>query len=51
MSVNLTDTNEFKPLHVSADFGHLETTKTLVETGAGINDTNKYGHAPLLVAP
>jgi ankyrin repeat protein len=49
MSVNLTNTNGFTSLHVSAEFGHLETTKTLVEGGAAINNTNKYSHAPLLV--
>ena len=32
------------PLHVSPKCGHLETTKTLVERCAVINNTNKYGN-------
>jgi len=43
MSFNLTNTNVSTPLHFSADFGHLKETKFLVEIGAAINSTNKYG--------
>jgi ankyrin repeat protein len=41
MSVNLTDTGEFTPLHVCAEFGHLEAIKTLVEGGVAINYTDR----------
>ena len=50
MSVNLTDKNGYTPLHVSAQFGHLEATKLLVKRGAAINNTNKYGNTPLIEA-
>ena len=40
MSFNLTDTRRFTPLQISAQFGHLEATKALVERGAAINNTN-----------
>ena len=50
LSVNLTDTNDFTPLHFSAEFGHLDATKALVERGAAINNTNKYGETLLMRA-
>jgi len=50
MSVNLTDKNDYTPLHVSAQFGHLKTTKALVERGAAINYINIYGNTPLMEA-
>ena len=50
MSVNLCNTNDFTPLHVSAEFGHLEATKALVERGANRYITNKYGDTPLSLA-
>jgi len=49
MSVNLTNTSNCKPLHVSAQSGNPEATKTLVERGGAINSTNKYGVTPLMV--
>jgi ankyrin repeat protein len=42
LSVKLTDADDSTPLHVSAAFGLLETTKIMVEEGAAINKTNKY---------
>jgi len=36
MSVNLTDTDCYTPLHASAQFGHLEATKVLVERGVAL---------------
>ena len=50
MSVNLTNRDECTPLHVSAQFGHLDATKVLVEGGAAVNYTNRYGYTPLTVA-
>jgi ankyrin repeat protein len=50
MSVNLTNTDSFTPLHVSAEFGHLKTSKALVEKGAVINITNKYSNSSLMAA-
>ena len=50
MSVNLTDKNDYTPLHASAQFGHLKATKTLVERGAAINYINIYGNTPLMEA-
>jgi ankyrin repeat protein len=50
MSVSLTNTDEFTPMPISAQFGHLEATKSLVERGAALNCTNKYGNTPLMVA-
>jgi len=46
----LTKAGEFTPLHVSAAFGHQESTKILVEGGAAVNSTNKYGITPLMLA-
>jgi len=46
----LTNTNDSTPLHSSAAFGHLKATKFLVERGAAINNTNKYGNPPLMLA-
>jgi ankyrin repeat protein len=50
MSVNLTDKDDTTPLHISAQFGHLYTTKALVEKGAAINYNNKYCVIPLMLA-
>jgi ankyrin repeat protein len=50
ISVNLTKTNGSTPLHIAAEFDHLEATKTLVERGACINCTNIGGNTPLMVA-
>jgi ankyrin repeat protein len=47
MSVNLTNTNGSTPLHISAEFGHLEATKSLVERGASFVRVNKYVDTPL----
>ena len=35
--------------YVSAKFSHLKATKILVEEGAAIKDTNKYGFTPLML--
>jgi ankyrin repeat protein len=50
MSVDLTNVNDSTPLHTSASKGYLEATKTLVERGAAINNTNKSGATPLMLA-
>jgi len=50
MSVNLTDKNDYTPLHISAQFGHLEASKALLERGAAINYINIYGNTPLMEA-
>jgi len=49
ISVNLTDTYDSTPLHISAEFGHLEAKQILVEQDAVINNTNKYGVTPLML--
>jgi len=50
MSVNLTNTDDYRPLHVSAQLGYLEATKNLVNRSASLNKVNKYGNAPLILA-
>jgi ankyrin repeat protein len=50
MSVNLTNTNGSTPLHVSAEFGHFEATKSLVERGDSFIKVNKHGVTPLNLA-
>jgi len=50
MSVNLTDTDDSAPLHVSAECGHLEVTKVFVLRGAAINYIDKYCDTPFMVA-
>ena len=50
MAVNLLNRDEFIPLRILAECGHLEATKALVERGAAVNNTNKYGFFPLMLA-
>ena len=51
MSVSLSDTDDSTPLHSSAQLGHLEATKILVEDGAVLNYTNiGYNNALVLAA-
>jgi ankyrin repeat protein len=47
MSVDLKNSNNSTPLHLSAQDGNLDATKSLVQSGAAINSTNKFGTAPL----
>jgi len=47
MSVNLTNTRGSTLLQVSAEFGHLEATSSLVERGASFINVNKYVDNPL----
>jgi ankyrin repeat protein len=49
MSVNLTDTDESTPLHVSLEFGHLNATKISVLNGAAINYPNNDFRTPLML--
>jgi ankyrin repeat protein len=46
----LTDTDGCTPLHVAAQFGHLDVTKSLVEGGADFNYTDRDGYTPLMLA-
>jgi len=50
MSVNLTDTDEFKPQRVFAELGHLKATKSLIERGVARNYTDRDGNTSLIVA-
>jgi ankyrin repeat protein len=50
MSVDMTNADDYTPLHISAAKGNLEATKVLVERGADLNKANKYGNTPLIVA-
>jgi len=43
MSVNLTNMNGSTTLHVSAQFGHLDATKSCVEIGAARDYTDSNG--------
>jgi len=43
MSVNLTNMNGSTTLHVSAQFGYLDATKTCVEIGAARDYTDNNG--------
>jgi ankyrin repeat protein len=47
MTVNFTDTHDNTPLNFSAEYGHLDATKILVERGAAINKTNNVGDTPV----
>jgi len=47
---DLTNEDDFTPLHVSAECGNLEATKALVERGAALNNANKSGFTPLHLA-
>lgn len=42
-SVNLTNTRNNTPLHLSAVYGNLEATETLVRRGAALNAINIFG--------
>jgi ankyrin repeat protein len=46
MSVNVTNSNDATPLHVSAEIGNLDATEPLVETGVAIINTNVDGDTP-----
>jgi len=46
----LTNRNECTLLYISAQFVHLDATKTLAERGAALNYTNRNGYTPLMVA-
>jgi len=50
MSVELTNAERSTPLHLSAESGHLEATKTFVEKGAPLNKANNHGSTPLTLA-
>jgi len=50
MSFILNIRDEFTPLRVFAEFGHLETTNVLVRIGAAINYTDRDGNTSLIVA-
>jgi len=45
----LTNTEYSTSIHFSAQFGHLEATKTLVERGTAVNNTIEYGVTALMV--
>ena len=49
MSVDLTNTEDSKPLHLSALIGNLET-KVLRKRGAPLNNADKDGETPLFLA-
>jgi ankyrin len=38
------------PLHIAARYGHIDIIKLLVNQGAPIDQRNKHGHTPLIVA-
>jgi ankyrin repeat protein len=48
MSVDLTNADDYMPLHFSASKSNLEAMRGLVETGAPLSNTNKDGETPLL---
>jgi ankyrin repeat protein len=50
MSVNLTNTDDPTPLHVSAGCGKLEATNVFVERRAALKNTTKHSVTPLMVA-
>jgi len=49
MSVILTDTDDSRQLNTSAQLGHMEATKILVECGAALNYTNRCGNTALML--
>jgi len=50
MSVDLTNAEDFTPLHLSTLTGNLEATKALCERGAPLNNADKDGENPLHLA-
>ena len=50
MCVNLTNTDDCTPLHISAQLGLLETTEILVEVDAAIKQPNRDSNTPLMAA-
>jgi hypothetical protein len=49
MSVNLTDTGEFKPQRVFAELGHMKATKSLFEKVVARNYNDRDGNTALNV--
>jgi len=47
ISVDLTDTSDCTPLHISVKFVTLEATKTLVERDVAVNDIHKHAEVSL----
>jgi len=47
---SVTESDKFTPLHCSAQVGHMDGVKLLVEYGADIDAQNKWGGTPLLLA-
>jgi ankyrin repeat protein len=48
MSVDLTNADDYTPLHFSASKGYLEEMRGLVETGAPLSNAKKNVEIPLL---
>uniref|UniRef100_A0A3Q3VJB7 Uncharacterized protein n=1 Tax=Mola mola TaxID=94237 RepID=A0A3Q3VJB7_MOLML len=48
--VNRTLEGGRKPLHVVADFGHIDVMEFLISKGADVNAPDKHGMTPLLCA-
>lgn len=49
-NVNIKDGLGYTPLHWAAEGGNLAAVKLLVNAGANINASNKYGNTPLIMA-
>jgi len=47
MSVNVTDTDDVTPLHISAWFGNVEATNVFVKKRAALNNAKNF--TPLMV--
>lgn len=45
--VNFRDYDRRSPLHLAASEGHLDLVKCLVEHGARINRSDRWGHSPI----
>ena len=45
--VNFRDYDRRSPLHLAASEGHLEMVKYLLERGARINRSDRWGHSPM----
>lgn len=45
--VNFRDYDRRSPLHLAASEGHLDLVKCLIEHGARINRSDRWGHSPI----
>ena len=50
INVDTTNKNGYTPLHVAANYGHIEIARILLKSGAGVNTADSDGKAPVNLA-